>query len=117
MSDNSLVTNDETMDRLRKQLSSQNAIHGLFGEVFEELGGRAFLQEWAEDNPSRFISLFVKMTPGLIPTAGLTGDINITIHNDLGPSPLDHGREVEDIVDGDFSETPDDQPLCPSMGD
>jgi hypothetical protein len=93
---------DQTVARLQTQLQSQNAIHGLFGEVFEEMGGRAFLKEWAEDNPSRFITLFVKMVPGLIPTASLTGDIKISIHNDLGPSALDgEAEEVEfEEVDG-----------------
>tara|TARA_R110000803_G_scaffold134340_2_gene201419 strand:+ start:1054 stop:1341 length:288 start_codon:yes stop_codon:yes gene_type:complete len=85
---------EDTMLRLQKQLKSQNAIHALFGEVFEDMGGREFLKEWAEDNPSRFISLFVKMVPGLIPTSSLTGDIRISIHNDLGPSPLDGEREI-----------------------
>jgi hypothetical protein len=45
--------------------------------------------EWAHANPSKFFQLFFKMKPGLMPSAGMIGDVNIQIHNDLGRSPLD----------------------------
>ena len=82
--------------RVVKQLSAQSAVHEVFGEVFEELGGRDFLLEWAKQNPTPFVKLLAGMSPGLMPTQGMQGDINITINNSLGKTPLDgHVMEGE----------------------
>ncbi len=70
-------------------LSSQHALHGMFGRVFERLGGEDFLYEWAEDNPGRFLSMMTRMTPGLAPTQGLGGDVQLHVHATLAPTQLD----------------------------
>ena len=93
-----LTTKEGRMEAVKSQLSSQNALHSMFANVLDRMGGEDFLNEWAEDNPTRFLNLMVKMTPGLMPTASLTGDINIRIHNDLGPSSLDGGRDEREVA-------------------
>ncbi len=89
--------------KVLRQLASQNALHGMFGEVFLELGGKDFLKDWAREHPDRFITLLSKMTPNLIPQHGMQGDVNITINNSLGATPLDdiEGGEVIDHRDDD----------------
>ena len=74
---------------LRKQLTAQHALHGLFGEVFEELGGKQFLLDAAENNPRWFITTMCKMTPNLMPQAGIQGDVNISMHAKMVPTNLD----------------------------
>ena len=53
--------------QIKAALSAQHAVHGMFADVLEDLGGEQFIRDWAEQNPSRFITLFVKMTPNLMP--------------------------------------------------
>ena len=90
---NELDTAEGRMLAVKKQLAAQNPIHSIFANVLEKMGGEPFIQEWAEDNPTAFVKTLVGMAPGLVPTASLTGDINIRIHNDLGASPLDGGEK------------------------
>jgi len=74
---------------VRGILESQHAIHGAFGRIYDRLGGEDFLLEWANENRGKFISLLVSMAPGVAPTSGQTGDINIQINNNLVPTSLD----------------------------
>ena len=80
------------------QLAQQHAIHGLFGEVFEDMGGKEFLRDWAEENPGRFITLLTKMTPNMTPINTIQGDVNLVVHNTLGPTALD-GDVTDSVVD------------------
>ena len=64
-----LTTKEGRMEAVKSQLSSQNALHSMFANVLDRMGGEDFLNEWAEDNPTRFLNLMVKMTPGLMPLA------------------------------------------------
>ena len=75
--------------KVRQSLAAQHPIHDMFGEVFEELGGKEFLVDWARDNPGRFISIFTKMTPGLQPQAVHQGDVILHVHPALAPTELD----------------------------
>ena len=70
-------------------LENQHAIHGLFGRVFERMGGEEFLFQWAQENPSRFLTLLTKMTPTLTPMSGIQGDVNVHVHQSLIPTQLD----------------------------
>ena len=70
-------------------LQGQHAIHGIFGEVFKEMGGKDFLLAWAEENPGKFITLLTKMTPSLTPMNSVSGDVHLHVHNTLAPSALD----------------------------
>ena len=83
----------DTVDQVRQALSIQHPVHSLFAEVFEEMGGKVFLKEWAEDNPGRFITLLTRMTPTMAPQSMTPTDIKITINNQLGPTPLDIEHE------------------------
>jgi hypothetical protein len=83
------------MERLRDTLDQQHAIDGLFGEVFQELGGKAFLLEWAESNPGRFITLMTRMKPTMAPTVARTGELTINISPSLVPTVLDVGVVLE----------------------
>jgi hypothetical protein len=82
------LRNNDLVD-MRSMIASQHPLDALMFQVFEDLGGHVFLMEWAHANPSKFFQLFFKMKPGLMPSAGMIGDVNIQIHNDLGRSPLD----------------------------
>ena len=84
-----LLPQDDMTRRVKEVLHSQHAIMGIFGNVFERLGGEQFLYEWAADNPTRFITLMTKMVPTLQPSSGLHGDVNIIVHPTLQPSQLD----------------------------
>jgi len=84
-----LLLSDDMTQKVKEVLHSQHAIMGIFGNVFERLGGEQFLYEWAEDNPTKFITLMTKMVPTLQPSSGLQGDVRITVHPALGASPLD----------------------------
>lgn len=84
-----VAEDDKRVKAIRVALEGQHAIHGIFGSVFEKLGGEDFLLDWAVDNPGRFITLLTKMTPGLQPTQGFQGDLNLTVHESLGTTSLD----------------------------
>jgi hypothetical protein len=84
-----LILNDDSTQKLVDILHSQHALMGIYGDVFQELGGRAFLLEWAADNPSKFLSMLVKMVPNIAPSQGLQGDVVIRISADLPRSKLD----------------------------
>ena len=89
MSDQELVLEQNDTQRLVDVLRSQHALMGIYGNVFERLGGEQFLYEWASDNPSKFLSMIVKMVPNIAPTQGIVGDINIRISSDLPRTALD----------------------------
>lgn len=80
---------DDRVEKIKTALEAQHAIHGIFGSVFQRLGGEDFLYEWAEEYPGAFIRLLTKMTPGLTPTPGFSGDLNLTIHATLIETDLD----------------------------
>ncbi len=84
-----LIEQDDMTLRVKEVLHSQHAIMGIFGNVFERLGGEEFLYTWAFDNPTKFITLMTKMVPTLQPTTGLQGDVNLIVHPTLVPSELD----------------------------
>tara|TARA_R110000772_G_scaffold36590_3_gene87514 strand:- start:3179 stop:3517 length:339 start_codon:yes stop_codon:yes gene_type:complete len=75
--------------QLRQTLESQHAIHGVFGRVYERLGGEEMVMEWADENRGKFISLLVGMAPNVAPTSAHHGDINIQINNNLISTALD----------------------------
>jgi hypothetical protein len=89
MSESELVLDTTDTRKLVDVLRSQHALMGIYGNVFERLGGEQFLYEWAEDNPSKFLSMIVKMVPNIAPSQGLQGDVNIRISADLPRSKLD----------------------------
>ena len=84
-----LMPQDDITQRVKEVLHSQHAIMGIFGNVFERLGGEDWLFEWAQDNPTKFITLMTKMVPTLQPTQGLQGDVKLIVHPTLVPSELD----------------------------
>ena len=87
---------EDHIAQLRTVLEGQHAIHGIFGRTLEQLErkaidetGNGFVYNWAEENPGRFITLLVKMTPNLAPLQGMQGDINLTVNNNLITTALD----------------------------
>ncbi len=89
MSSQEVLLSDDMTLKVKEVLNSQHAVMGIFGNVFERLGGEQFLYEWAEDNPTKFITLMTKMVPTLQPTNGLSGDVKLVVHPSLMPSDLD----------------------------
>lgn len=80
---------DPKIELIKEVMRGQHAIHGVFADVFDRLGGEDFLYEWALDNPGRFLQLFVKMTPNLMPQQGVQGDVHLHVHPVLGRTELD----------------------------
>ena len=89
MPDQEVMLDSEHTQKLVDVLHSQHALMGIFGNVFQRLGGEQFIYEWAEDNPTKFITMLSHMVPNLAPTQGMQGDINIRISSDLPRGALD----------------------------
>ncbi len=91
-----------SMELLKDALAAQHPFHQMMGEVFEEIGGKAALKEWAEEHPGQFFGYIFKATPTIAPTTAVVGDVNIVINNHLIPTALDRvtldeqGRVVND---------------------
>lgn len=83
------MSKTKDMSTVRSALEGQHAIHGVFGRVFDRLGGEEFLYDWAEENPGRFITLIVGMTPNLTPMNSVQGDVHLHVHASLQPTELD----------------------------
>jgi hypothetical protein len=82
------------MVRLRSEFDTYGGMPALFAEVFEEMGGKQFLKEWAQDNPGGFIRLISGMRPSLQPISAIQGEVKIIINNNLGRTELDIGGSV-----------------------
>ena len=91
--------NKKQMAALKRQLQSQHAVHGVYATVFELMGGIDAFLEWGLKNPSQFYRMLPKFAPSLIPTQGMMGDVSITVHNNLGRSPLDELDAEFDVVE------------------
>ena len=90
----------ETMQELaavKRQLSSQSAVHGVLADVFEELGSTKGMVEWAKENRTEFYRMFAKATPAMVPSHGMQGDITINVNTALQPTALD-------AVEGEYEE-------------
>ena len=74
---------------LVEEFSQYGALPRIFAEVFEQVGGIAYVKEVAEDQPKFYLTLLSKMQPGLMPRHGMQGDISITINNHLTKTALD----------------------------
>jgi hypothetical protein len=79
----------QQMKLLQDTLAAQHPLFGMMGEVFQEMGGKAFIREWAEEHPGQYIGYLFKGAPSVAPTHGITGDVNIVINNALQPTELD----------------------------
>jgi hypothetical protein len=84
-----VLLEDDHIKAIKQALGAQHALHGMFADVLHDLGGKDFVLRWAEENPGRFLNLLVKMTPNLLPTSGMQGDINLTVNSALMPTDLD----------------------------
>ena len=74
---------------LRNTLEGQHAMHGILGAVYEKNGGENWFAGWAKNHEGAFFKLMFSATPGMQPTQGFQGDLNLHIHHSLAPSPLD----------------------------
>jgi hypothetical protein len=90
---------EERMVALRERMTAQHPLHGMFANVFENLGGEAALLEWAEDNPAQFFAMFTKLAPAAIPK-GTTGAVHLHVHSDLAPTALDRGIVIDNDPQG-----------------
>jgi len=74
---------------LQNTLGAQHAIHGLIGHAFERIGGAPRFVKWADEHETHFYKMLFASTPGMQPTTGFQGEVNLHIHNTLIPSDLD----------------------------
>lgn len=95
--------------KMLRQLHGQNAVHGMLGEMFIQLGGIEGAVDWAkrsDTNYGRFLNLWAKTAPAMIPQHGMQGDVNITINNSLSQTALDD-IEVDGAVTIDHRDDED----------
>ena len=63
----------------------------LLGTVLDELGGTDFVVEWAEENPTAFMTMLAATMPppdtGNVQTGG--NQLHVHLPEGLGPGPLD----------------------------
>ena len=65
-----------------------------FSQVFEDMGGAQRMQEWAEDNYTEFMRLYIRLAPK--PQVEITANkLEIIVHPALKPSALDNVIEHE----------------------
>ena len=70
------------------QMARHHPIHGLFGAVFEKVGGFARLAVWADENYTDFVRVFARMAPP--PSADVTvRQMNIQINSEIKETALD----------------------------
>ena len=74
---------------LQNTLSGQHAIHGLIAHAFVQIGGAPRFVRWADEHETHFYKMMFASTPGMQPTTGFQGEVNLHIHNTLVPSALD----------------------------
>ena len=93
-------TGDLIVDPAFNALRNQQAepIQALMAshQVHMDLGGHQFLLEYAHSYPGKFYDKVFASRPSMQPSSGMQGDITITIHNDLGRSPLDDSGPVSE---------------------
>jgi hypothetical protein len=83
---------------VQRQLEAHHALYGAFAHAWELVGGMDHLVDFAREDPATFYRLLARMTPGMVPTQAINGDINITVNPALKPTPLDgEYTEVQDI--------------------
>lgn len=82
--------------RLVQTLSDQHPIDGMIGEVFMALGGINFLQQWALDNPSKFIQLAMRQKPQAVAAPVKPSEIIVRIESSLGRTALDENN-IRDV--------------------
>ncbi len=94
-------------NRVARELRAQHVVYGVLGDVFEKIGGVDEMVDWvrrSDKNQGSFYRMFAKAAPSMIPTHGMQGDVNITVNNQLKPTPLDdidaEWEEVKDSTDG-----------------
>ena len=81
---------DKLPANVKEAFQQSHPLHQAFAEVWDELGGVNFLRDWAEDNPTAFIDIMLRLTP--TPNAPLGGKDNVMhmhLHPSLQPGPLD----------------------------
>ncbi len=80
----------KNLEQVKSIMKAQHAVHGMMADVFERIGGEEGLVEFIQEgNQKWFYTLFLKNTPTLLPQAGVTGDVNITVNQNLQPTDLD----------------------------
>jgi hypothetical protein len=77
------------LNLIQQSMAAQHPLHGMMAEVFRRRGGVDWLDQLAEEHPRWFITMMVKMVPGVAPSQGMQGDLNITINNTLVRTELD----------------------------
>jgi hypothetical protein len=95
-----MLTPQERGMTVEEHLAKQNPVHGMMGRVADRMGGEEAMLEWAEENPTEFYKLLIKVAPAA-PPKGQTGGIHLHVHNGLQPGPLDlaQGVTIEQTAD------------------
>jgi hypothetical protein len=79
-------------------------LHRAFAKVWEELGGGDFLRDWAEDHPTEFVNVMLRLTPAPnTPLGAKENSMHLHVHPGLQAGPLDGGDKVVATQDGEDS--------------
>lgn len=83
------VARRERVKSLRNTFEAQSPLDGIFANVFNDMGGEKRLLKWADEHETLFYKMLITLRPGVASTSGHSGEIKISINNNLQPSPLD----------------------------
>lgn len=67
-------------------MARHHPIHGIFGAVFEEVGGQAKMVDWAQKNYTEFVKIFARMAPAAQADLSIK-EMNIRVDSALVPKP------------------------------
>ena len=93
------VARRERIKALKTKFEAQSPLDGIFASVFQEMGGEKRFLEWADENEGTFYKMLVKLRPNVAPSSGHSGEIKISINNQLQPSPLDGAPDLKIVSD------------------
>lgn len=80
--------NDQT---ITERMELQHPLHAHFAQAYENLGGLQYLEDFAEENPGQFLTMFLRLAPLPQQKGGgsTSGNVQVHIHPALAAGPLD----------------------------
>jgi hypothetical protein len=82
------TTKENKPPTVQDAFKNTHPMHQMFGKALENLGGQEFIDTWAEENPSEFVNILIRLTPMPQQTGPASGT-EIHIHPGLQAGPLD----------------------------
>jgi hypothetical protein len=74
---------------LENSFEAQSPWDAVLAHTFKRMGGEKEFLDWAKSSPGAFYKMMFMARPGVTPSNGMGGDIQIVINNSLKPTALD----------------------------